>query len=190
MVVPGVCLIGTRDYHWKSGWNEIDGAYYTDRSTTVRIYKATWKYSVIFLFSLVLCVMFLFSSVLSILAGFHLFSLLMILVSFVILYHLLFVLAREITVKETEIIYKTIIRRKNIKFSEIREIKSIYTMRSLVLAGGDRQKARMACAIILKDKPFNVLLFGSAIRNYKELHKDIQYSLEKIRGNRGDRGRS
>ena len=59
-------------------------------------------------------------------------------------------LAREITVKETEIIYKTIIRRKNIKFSEIKKIKSIYTMRSLVLAGGDKQKARMTCAIILK----------------------------------------
>ena len=130
MVVPGVCLIGTRDYHWKSGWNEIDGAYYTDRSTTVRIYKATWKYSVIFLFSLVLCVMFLFSSVLSILAGFHLFSLLMILVSFVILYHLLFVLAREITVKETEIIYKTIIRRKNIKFSEIHNL--IFNSKSII----------------------------------------------------------
>jgi hypothetical protein len=123
--------------------------------------------------------MFLFSGVLSILVGFYLFSFLMVMISLWILHYLLFVLAREITIQEDGIIYKTIIRRKNIKFSEIKEIKSIYTMRSLVLAGGDRQKARMICSIILRDKPFNMLYFGSTIENYKEAYKDIQYSWKK-----------
>ena len=61
--------------------------------------------------------MFLFSGVLSILVGFYLFSFLMVMISLWILHYLLFVLAREITIQEDGIIYKTIIRRKNIKFS-------------------------------------------------------------------------
>ncbi|MEJ2428207.1 MAG: hypothetical protein P8075_04705 [Deltaproteobacteria bacterium] len=104
----------------------------------------------------------------------------MLLIAIVLTYLLLFVFAKEISLWETGIRYTTLIKSIDIDFSQIKDVKRFYTTRSLTLAGGDKEKAAMFCRIRLKDKPSRLLLFGSAINNYKELYSRIHLSLSNM----------
>ncbi len=144
-------------------------------------YRSNYKYKLLFFFGSIISLSLLIFGGFSAVTGFYFVSTLTLLPGAIILYFLLFVFAREISIGETGITYKTIIRTIDIDFSQIKDVKTFYTTRSLTLVGGDKQKADMFCSIKLKGKPYCVLVFGNAIDNYKELYSRILHSLKNIK---------
>ena len=104
----------------------------------------------------------------------------------IILNLLLFLFPKEISLLEDRIIYKTIAVTKSIPFSDIKDIKQIHTTRSVIMAGGDKNKGTVLFAILL-NKPYKFILFGGSISEYQSLYTE----LKKIMGqrNRGQANR-
>ena len=94
-----------------------------------------------------------------------------------LLYLLFFVLPGEIRVDEEWIEFKAKLRKVNLKYSEIREVKTHYTTRTLTLTGGDKEKAAVYYSIKIKDRPMNLLLFGSGIYKYRELYEHLKHKI-------------
>jgi hypothetical protein len=90
---------------------------------------------------------------------------------FILLYLLLFVFPSEVVVDDEVVLFKSILRSVIIPYSNIKELKLHYTTRTLIMSGGDREKAVMFYSIKLKGKPLNLMMFGGGISNYRDLYK-------------------
>ncbi len=141
------------------------------------IYRTNVKHTLKSILGFSTSLIMLCCSVFSAIVGLYFISIILLMPAIIIIYLFIFVFPIEISIKECGIIYKTIIRKIYIDFSEILDVKTFFLTRSLAMAGGNKQKADMFCLIKLKKKRFNLLIFSNGIKNYKDLYFQILNSL-------------
>lgn len=137
------------------------------------VYKANSKYKLTFFVGILLSLVSIFIGSLFVFIGYKSAFLIIFIPPAIFLISFLFIVPKSIAIEKEGIIFKTIIRNKKIEFSKIKEIKKYYSTKSLYWFGGDKEKADMLCIIRLKKNPINIIYFGDAISNYKELYKKL-----------------
>lgn len=137
-------------------------------------YKSTFQYKILSLFGIITACFLVLFGLLSALTGSYFSFLFMLLPGIILLYLLLFAFPGEILVDEEWIEFKAKLRKINLKYSEIREVKPHFTTRTLTLTGGDKDKAAVYYSIKIKDRPMSLLLFGSGICEYRELYEHLK----------------
>ncbi|MDY7036819.1 MAG: hypothetical protein SV375_11745 [Thermodesulfobacteriota bacterium] len=142
-------------------------------------YKANYKYNLIFLVGGVIFLLCLAFGGLETISGNFITGALLLLPAIIIFYFALYVIAKEVTVNEKTLIFKTQMSTLNLDYADIKDIKIFFSSKSLVWHSGDKEKASVLCAIILKKNPLRFFLFGYQINNYKELYSLIR---EKLKG--------
>lgn len=144
----------------------------------MRTYKSNYKYKLTVLIGIMSSVFCAGLGGIFILSGSSDSRLLIFLPAVAIFYFIMFAVPREISIGENGITFRTMAGTRYADFSQIRDIRSYYSSKSLQGYGGDREKAHMLCIIILKEKPLAPLFFGDGICDYKKLHSDILLSLK------------
>jgi len=91
-----------------------------------------------------------------------------------LLYLLFYVLPIKIIVDEEGIEFITLLRKIEIQYSEIEDIKPQYTTRTLTLTDGDKEAAAVYYSIKRINKPMSLLLFGKGIYKHRELYKYLK----------------
>jgi hypothetical protein len=144
----------------------------------VAVYKANYNYKLAFFFGILLSLISFIIGSLLLIIGYKSAFLIIFIPSIIFLTVFLFIVPKSIVVEKEGIIFKTAIRNKNIEYSEIKEIKKYYSTKSLFWFSGDKEKADIICIMRLKNNPLNLLYFGDAISNYKELYKKLLKTIE------------
>jgi hypothetical protein len=98
----------------------------------------------------------------------------MILPGTILLFFLSYVFPKEILVNDEGIEFITKVRKVDLHYSDIMEIKPHYTTRTLTLSGGDKDEAAVYYSIKVKNKPLKLLLFGSGISQYRDLFERLK----------------
>lgn len=133
------------------------------------LYKATYRYKLLSLCGIIIGCASVFLGLLSLILDSFFNVLVMVLPGIFLLYLLLLVFPTEILTNDKCVEFRTKLRKVNLKYSEIKEVKPYYTTRSLTLEGGDKDKAAVYYSIKIKNKPLTLLLFGTGIYKYREL---------------------
>jgi hypothetical protein len=112
-------------------------------------------------------------SIISYYAGLYTASVILFFPGAILFYLLLLVFPDEVTLDEESVLFRTRLRRVFFDYQDIKEIKSHVTTRTLVMSGGDKEKAVLFYQIRLRDKPLRLLMFGSGIQNFRELYSHL-----------------
>jgi hypothetical protein len=137
------------------------------------IYQATHKYFLLLTIGLSLFFPLAIFGIVEFLAGSFFASFLMLSLGLSALLFVLFTLAKEIVISDNGLICKTQLRAINISFSQIKRIKSLYTLKSLYMEGWNKDKATIFYAIGIKGRPLSFIIFGNTIKNFRELYGNI-----------------
>lgn len=105
-------------------------------------------------------------------------SVLLLFLSLGLFYFLFFMLPREIIIHKNELCFKSSLKMRRIALNEIKSIKAIYSTKSLLFNGGDKNKTPMVCIITFDRYASGFLLFDSQLKNYKELFSLIERKLK------------
>jgi hypothetical protein len=137
------------------------------------VYKSTTRYQILSIVGLFNASLLLLFSIISYFAGLYTAFAILFFSGAILSYLLLLVFPDEVTLDEESVLFRTRLRRDVFNFQDINEIKPHVTNRTLVMSGGDKDKAVLFFQIRLKGKPWSLLMFGSGIQNFRELYAHL-----------------
>ena len=78
-----------------------------------------------------------------------------------------FWVAREVTISEQFVQFKTLILKQTVPIQKIHKISINYSMKEMIWHGGNKEKANMLCFVRYGSSPLRFFLIHSGISGYK-----------------------